>query len=133
MGRVSLDSKLGVFVVLGYNEHPQAVTLNPPKCSCKVGTNCVHILAAFNAARVTENKPYKPNKSLSVLTKKIRRPEKSGKKAPLSKDELNISSAPDSFAIENVTTDDFDEIDLLIEGHLQNGRQKKRVPQHKTI
>ncbi|XP_047737331.1 uncharacterized protein LOC125178192 [Hyalella azteca] len=97
LGRVNLESKTGTFIVHGYNDVPNAVNLKKCLCSCKGGKNCVHILAASYAARIKAPNVTRPQFSLSDLSRKMHGKKKRGKKGPLTREEMDITPAPDSF------------------------------------
>ena len=95
--RLSVDTKLHTFTVLG-SERPHAVTLFPKEsCSCPSTTTCYHILAARMSIGLTELQQPQHQMNLTQLRRnsRKRREKKSGRKHPRPGD-CEIVPAPDA-------------------------------------
>lgn len=82
-GKLTLDSKLGVFTVMGSSE-PRVVRLHPkPTCSCPARAACYHIIAAQMAVGSAE-KPHSKAINITRLRKNFRKRQDrtSGRKKP---------------------------------------------------
>ena len=82
-GKLTLDSKLGVFTVIGSSE-PRVVRLHPkPTCSCPARAACYHIIAAQMAVGSAE-KPHSKAINITRLRKNLRKRQDktSGRKKP---------------------------------------------------
>ena len=94
---VTLNTKTGVFIVQGFGKQINAVKLYPISCSCSKIPNCIHILAAKIAIGEKIDCPTgKVTATLSLLQRKVRGKQKSGKKGALKTSELYVTPAPDS-------------------------------------
>ena len=95
-GKISLDSKLAIFTVVGTKE-PRVVRLFPTTtCSCPAQSSCYHVTAARMAIGIYEV-PKKRNFSLTQLNKNVRKkPDKtSGRKRPRLQD-VDVQGAGDA-------------------------------------
>ena len=95
--KISLDSNLRTFTVMGTNK-PHVVTLHPKEsCSCASSTSCYHILAAKLSIGVTCEAVPKTKLSLTQLRKNSRssKEKKSGRKRPRPGD-YEVCPAPDA-------------------------------------
>jgi len=95
-GNISMDTKLGIFTVIGTNQ-PRVVLLFPTtSCSCPAQSDCYHVLAARMAVGVNDQPP-KRKLNLTQLRKNVRkRPDKtSGRKRPRLQD-VDVVAAGDA-------------------------------------
>jgi len=95
-GKISLDTKLGIFTVLGTNE-PRVVQLFPTSsCSCPAKANCYHVKAAEMAIGMRKELPKRLlNLTLLRRNKRKQADKTSGRKRPRV-DDVDIVPAPDA-------------------------------------
>lgn len=98
--KISYDSKLHTFTVLGSEDKPQAIKLFPkPTCTCPSTKQCYHILAAklYLGMEDTTSSSTKQKLSLTQLRKNARKrkEKKSGRKIPRAGD-CEVLPAPDA-------------------------------------
>jgi len=116
-GQLSLDSKLGVFVVQGSQE-PRLVKLFPREsCSCPATSSCYHIIAAKMAVGMPfSQRPRKLNLTQLRRNKRKRADKTSGRKRPRfhDVDVAGADDADDATAAQLVTRVTSTDIDLNI-------------------
>jgi len=122
-GQISLDTKLGVFTVMGTVE-PRVVRLHPkPSCSCPAQSHCYHIVAAQKAIGLHVEAPRRVLNLTQLRRNKRKRADKtSGRKKPRVGD-IDIIPAPDAEIVRDVAPN----VKLL------NSQYTKQVPSASAV
>jgi len=97
-GRISLDSKLSIFTVLGTTE-PHGVKLFPHEtCSCPATEACYHIVAARRAVGITGTDWWRIVNLTQLWCNKRKHADKTGGRKQLRAANVNVVAAPDADA-----------------------------------
>jgi len=105
-GKISLDSKLAIFTVMGTSE-ARVVQLFPvASCSCPAKSNCYHLKAAEMAVGLHRNETKRVINLTQLRKNKRKKADKtSGRKRPRT-DDVDVIAAPDA-------DDNADLVDIL--------------------